>query len=464
MDIEVLVLGAGPGGYVAAIRAAQLGKKVLLVDKEEIGGVCLNRGCIPSKALISAADRYEKAKESDEMGISVGHVSINMEKTQLWKQGVIDKLTSGVKTLLKGNGVTVLHGEGSLAGPNELKVKHGEDEETYRFQHCILATGSRPVEIPSLPFGPRILSSTEALKLDRIPASLLVVGGGYIGIELGTTFAKFGSKVTILEGTPSILPGFEKPITQMVRKKLKKLGVEIITDAMAKGSCEKDGGIEVTAEVKGKETLLTAEYCLVTVGRRPNTDGIGLEKAGIEKDGKGLIAVDCQGRTSNEIIFAIGDIVAGPALAHKASYEGKVAAEAIAGKDSETHSPLIPAVVFSDPEIASVGLNEAQAREQGVEVKSGKFPFVANGRALSLGHGDGFVKIIAHKDTEQILGVQIVGPEASDLIAEASLAIEMGATLTDLIRTIHAHPTLGEVVMEAAESAAGYAIHSLNKG
>lgn len=460
MNFDLLVIGAGPGGYVAAIRAAQLGKKVGLIEKDEIGGVCLNRGCIPSKALISAAHRFEGTKESGDMGISAEKVTINMEQTQMWKQGIIDKLTTGIKTLLKGNGVQVIKGEGTFTDKNEVKIT-GDEERLYTFEHCILATGSTPIQIPSLPFGSRIISSTEALTLKQIPASLIVVGGGYIGIELGTTFAKLGTKVTILEGSPSILPGFEKPISQMVRKKLKKLGGEIHTNAMAKSSEEFQEGVLVTADVKGKELQLSAEYCLVTVGRKPNTASLGLEVAGIQVDERGLVVINEQCRTSNEQVYAIGDIVPGPALAHKASNEGKVAAEAIAGIEHTVNLKNIPAVVFSDPEIASVGLTETQAKEQGIKVKAGKFPFGVNGRALSLGQGDGFVKIIADDETEKVVGVQIVGPEASDLIAEAALAIETGATLSDIIGTIHAHPTLGEVFLEAAEVAAGQAIHVL---
>jgi len=460
VNFDVLVIGAGPGGYVAAIRAAQLGKKVGLIEKDEIGGVCLNRGCIPSKALISVADRYEQTKESEEMGISVENVAINMEKTQLWKQGIIDKLTTGIKTLLKGNGIQVIKGEAVFTGKNEVKIK-GDEEQVCTFQHCILATGSSPIELPSLPFGKRIISSTEALQFNRIPSSLIVVGGGYIGIELGTTFAKLGTKVTILEGTPSILPGFEKPISQMVRKKLKALGVEIHTQALAKSSKEFPDEVQVTAEVKGKEMEFSAEFCLVTVGRRPNTGNLGLETAGIAVDGKGYIVINEQCVTSNEQVYAIGDIVPGPALAHKASYEGKVAAENIAGMQRKVKYDTIPAVVFSDPEIASVGLTESQAKEQGIKVATGKFSFAVNGRALSKGQGEGFVKIIADAQTEQVLGAQIVGPEASDLIAEAALAIETKATLSDIVHTIHAHPTLGEVFMEAAEVAAGQPIHAL---
>ncbi|WP_027417717.1 dihydrolipoyl dehydrogenase [Aneurinibacillus terranovensis] len=461
IELDVLVIGAGPGGYVAAIRAAQLGKKVAVVDKAEVGGVCLNRGCIPSKSLISAAHRYEEAKDGSDIGVNVQGVTVDMKKVQEWKQSVVNKLTGGVASLLKGNKVEVIEGEALFVNENEVRVFHGYEVNRYRFNHCIIATGSRPIEIPSLPFGERILSSTEALMLDHIPEKLLVVGGGYIGIELGTTFAKFGSKVTILEGSPNILPGFEKNLTAAVKKKLKNLGVEIKTEAFASKSEVTANGVKVTASIKGTEETFEADYCLVTVGRRPNTDNLGLEAIEMKMNERGFIEVDKQCKTSVPNIYAIGDIVAGPALAHKASYEGKVAAEVIAGHPSQVDYLCIPAVVFSDPEIASVGLDETQAKEQGYKVKTGRFSFGANGRALSLNQPDGFLKIVANEEDGRVLGVQIVGAGASDLIAEAGLAIEMGATLEDIALTIHAHPTLGEVVMEAAENALGQGIHSM---
>jgi dihydrolipoamide dehydrogenase len=462
-ELDVLVIGAGPGGYVAAIRAAQLGKKVAIVDKAEMGGVCLNRGCIPSKSLISAAKQYEQAKEAKNIGINVEGVSVDMKKVQEWKQSVVTKLTGGVQALLKGNGVEIIPGEALFVSENEVRVFHGYDVNRYRFNHCIIATGSRPIEIPALPFGERILSSTEALMLDEVPNKLLVVGGGYIGIELGTVFAKLGAQVTVLEGGPSILPGFEKPMVQLVNKKLKKLGVEIHTEALASKSEVTADGVKVTANVKGEEKVFEADYCLVTVGRRPNTDELGLEAIGMKLTERGLIEVDKQCRTNVPNVYAIGDVVAGPALAHKASYEGKVAAEVIAGLPSEVDYMAIPAVVFSDPEMASVGLTEEQAKEQGYKVKAARFSFAANGRALSVNEAEGFVKIVANEEDGRVLGVQIVGPEASDLIAEAGLAIEMGATLEDIALTIHAHPTLAEVTMEAAEAALGHGIHSLSK-
>jgi dihydrolipoamide dehydrogenase len=462
-EVDVLVIGAGPGGYVAAIRAAQLGKSVVIVDRREIGGVCLNRGCIPSKALISAAHRYETAKHSDHIGITAGDVKVDFRKVQEWKNSVVKKLTGGVGALLKGNKVQIVEGDAFFNEKNVVTVAAGDDILHYQFKHCIIATGSRPIELKPFPFGPRILSSDEALSLDHIPQSLVVIGGGYIGVELGQTFAKFGSKVTILEGADTILPGFEKQLSQLVAKNLKKLEVEVHTGALAQKSEVTDKDVTVTFKVGEEEKQATAEYVLVTVGRRPNTNDIGLENIGIKMTDRGLIEVDNQCRTSVENIYAIGDIVPGLALAHKASYEGKVAAEVIAGQNSVVDYKCIPAVVFSDPEIASVGLTEAEAKEKGHNVLTGRFSYGANGRSLALDNSDGYVKVVADKDTGLVLGTQIVGPEASNLIAEMGLAIEMAATLEDIALTIHAHPTLGEIVMEAAEGALGHSVHQMNK-
>lgn len=457
-EVDVLVIGAGPGGYVAAIRAAQLGKSVTVVDKAELGGVCLNRGCIPSKALISAAHHYEAAKEMPFPGIETT-AKLDYSKVAAWKQTVVDKMTGGVKTLLKGNKVNVVQGEVFFSKPDEVRVVTEYEGKKYKFQHCIIATGSRPIEIKSFPFSERVLSSTEALALDHVPASIAVVGGGYIGIELGQTFAKFGSKVTIIEGTDSILPTFDAQLTRLVTRNLKKYEAEIHTNAMAKGVTEDDKGATLTFAVGGEDKTVTAEYVLVTVGRRPNTDEMGLESIGLKMTDRGMIEVDAQCRTNLPNVYAIGDIVAGPALAHKASYEGKVAAEAIAGHPSAVDYRCIPAVVFSDPEIATVGLSETEAKEQYGELAVGRFPYAANGRAVALNAEAGFVKLIGDKASGLLVGAQVIGPEASNLIAELGLAIEMSATLEDISLTIHAHPTLGEMVMEASEVALGSPIH-----
>ncbi|QHZ56379.1 dihydrolipoyl dehydrogenase [Brevibacillus sp. NSP2.1] len=458
-EVDVLVIGAGPGGYVAAIRAAQLGKTVAVVEKAELGGVCLNVGCIPSKAMIHAAHTYEHAQHTESMGITMENVKVDFAKVQEWKSGIVKQLTGGVGSLFKGNKIQVIPGEALFVSENEVRVFHGYDVNRYRFEHCIIATGSRPIELPAFPFGKRVLSSTEALSLTELPKSMVVIGGGYIGIELGTVFAKFGTKVTILEGSDQILPGFEPDMPRLVERKLKKLGVTIHTKALAQGMEETENGVIVKAEVKGEAQQIEAEYVLVTVGRRPNTDELGVRDIGMNLTDRGLIVVDKQGRTNIPNVYAIGDIVPGPALAHKASYEGKVAAEAIAGHPAEVDYKAIPAVVFCDPEIASVGINEREAKEKGIDYVVGRFPFAANGRALSVNAGEGYVKLIAEKGSYLVLGAQIVGPEASNIIAEIGLAIEMGATLEDIELTIHAHPTLGEVTMEAAELALGRPIH-----
>lgn len=462
-EVDVIVLGAGPGGYVAAIRAAQLGKSVMIVDKAEVGGVCLNRGCIPSKALISAAHRYEEATHSEDMGITAEGVKVDFKKVQSWKQSVVNKLTGGVGSLLKGNGVEIVQGEALFVTENDVRVYQGNEFNRYRFNHCIIATGSRPIELKPFPFGGRILSSTEALALEEIPQSVVVIGGGYIGIELGQTFAKFGTKVTVLEGADSILPIFESDVVRWVQRRLKKDGVEVITKAKALSSSQTDSNVTVKYEVGGQEKEITADYVLVTVGRKPNTDELGLEQIGLKKTDRGLIEVDNQCKTNIPNVYAIGDIVAGAALAHKASYEGKVAAEVIAGHPSIVDYKAMPSVVFSDPEIGSVGLSETEAKEQGYTVSTGKFNYAANGRALSLNATEGFVKLVANKENGVVLGAQIVGPGASDMIAELGLAIEMGASLEDIALTIHAHPTLGEMVMEAAENALGQGVHTLTK-
>ncbi|WP_284638039.1 dihydrolipoyl dehydrogenase [Paenibacillus silviterrae] len=464
VEIDVLVIGAGPGGYVAAIRASQLGKSVLIVDKAELGGVCLNRGCIPSKALISAAHQYEMMSHAGSIGISAENVKVDFGKVQEWKSNIIKKQTGGVGGLMKGNKIQVFHGEALFINDHEARVFNDNETARYRFNHCIIATGSRPIELKTFPYGGRVLSSTEALELQELPESMVVIGGGYIGIELGQTFSKFGTKVTVLEGSDSILPGFEKELTQLVARNLKKTNVEVFTEALAQGCEQTDKDVTVTFTVKGEEKKVTAQYVLVTVGRRPNTDGdLSLELAGVKVGERGLIEVNEKCQTSVPHIYAIGDIVAGPALAHKASYEAKVAAESIAGMPSIVDYKAIPAVVFSDPEIAGVGYSETEAKAKGMSVVVGKFPYGANGRAQSMNATDGFVKLVAEKDSGILVGAQVVGAEASNLIAELALGIEMGATLEDIALTIHAHPTLGEMVMDAAEGALGHPIHQLGK-
>ncbi|EKP95447.1 dihydrolipoyl dehydrogenase [Thermaerobacter subterraneus] len=485
-ETEVLVIGGGPGGYVAAIRAAQLGKDVTLVEKDRLGGVCLNVGCIPSKALIDAAKAYHRLAREAERGIVVEGARLDFARLQGWKQSVVQRLTGGVEQLLRGNGVTVVKGRATFTGPNQVLVENpGGGNEVYRFKHCILATGSRPVELPGFAFdGIRILDSSDALTLDHLPLRLVVIGGGYIGLELGTAFAKLGSEVTVLELADQLLPGTDPELVQVVARRLRQLGVKVHTGVRVLGWEEAPGGEGVRVvfrpEPRGEgaagagapgsagssgseEQAVVADAVLVSVGRRPNTGGLGLELAGVELDERGRVKVDAQLRTSQRNIFAIGDIVPGPMLAHKASREGIVAAEVIAGLPAAADYVAVPAPVFTDPEIATVGLTEEQARQQGYDPVVGRFPYAANGRALTLGERDGFVKLVADRESKVVLGAGIVGPEASDLVAELALAIEMGATLEDLALTIHAHPTLSEAVMEAAEAGLGHAIHVLGK-
>jgi dihydrolipoamide dehydrogenase len=459
IEIDTLVVGAGPGGYVAAIRAAQLGQKVTIVDRGKIGGVCLNEGCIPSKALISASHRYEQAKHSEEMGIISDKVKVDFTKFQVWKESIVNKLTNGVNGLLKGNKVDVIKGEVYFVDRNTVRIMDDLHSQTYTFNHAIIATGSRPIEIPSFKYTKRVIDSTGALNLKEIPKKMIVIGGGYIGTELGSAFANFGSDIVILEGSDDILTGFDKQMTQIVKKRLLKKGIEINTNVIATSVEESAEGVKVTGEINGLTKTFEADYCLVTIGRKPNTDGMGLEQMGIELTEHQMVKIDKQCRTSVETIFAIGDIVAGPPLAHKSSYEGKIAAEVISGKDSEINYYALPQVCFTEPELASVGYTETEAKGKGIEINVAKFPFQANGRALTINETEGFVKLITRIDNNVIIGAQVVGVNASDIISELSLAIESCLRAEDLALTIHAHPTLGEMTMEAAELAVGQPVH-----
>ena len=396
------------------------------------------------------------------MGITVDNVKLDFSKVQEWKGSIVNKLTGGVSGLLKGNKVEVVSGEAYFVDANNLRVMTETSSQTYTFKNAIIATGSSPIEIPAFKYSKRVINSTGALALEEVPASLVVIGGGVIGIELGGAYANMGTKLTILEGTEDIFSGaYEKQMTALVKKSLKNNGAEIVTKALAKGVEETETGVVVTYEVKGEEKKVEADYVLVTVGRRPNTSEMGLEQVGIKLTDRGLVEIDKQCRTNVSNIYAIGDIVAGPQLAHKASYEGKIAAEAIAGHSSEIDYLGIPAVVFSDPELATVGYTEAQAKAEGIEIVAAKFPYGGNGRALSLDATDGFVKIITRKEDGLVMGAQIAGANASDIIAELGLAVEAGMTAEDIAMTIHAHPTLGEITMEAAEVALGTPIHVL---
>ena len=467
MHFQAVVIGAGPGGYVAAIRLAQLGVKTAIIERKNLGGVCLNVGCIPSKALIEASKRFAFLQDdAAQMGIQTSGNSVDFPTMQGWKQSVVQKLTSGIGALLKGNGVSILEGDARLEGPGRLAVKlHDGSPAVVTADHIVLATGSRPIEIPGFPFdSDHVLSSTGALALPKIPKRLVVIGGGYIGLEMGGVYARLGSQVTVVEMASQILPGMAKDLVQPVSRALIKRGAEVITDARAQGFSRSRGVSKVAIELKdGSTREITADAILVTVGRRPNTERLGLETVGLETNDRGFIPVDEQCRTAAPGLYAIGDIVGDPMLAHKASKEGEVVAEVIAGQPSAMDVAAIPAVVFSEPEIATVGLSEAAARAAGYKPIAGKFPFAANGRALTTGKADGFTRVIRDSETDLVLGVEIVGPGASDLIAEAALGLEMTASAEDIGATVHAHPTLAEVVMEASHASRGHAVHAMPK-
>lgn len=473
-NFDVVVIGSGPGGYVAAIKSAQLGLKTAIVEREFLGGVCLNVGCIPSKAMITAAHWLHKTQHDfKNMGFNLkSPVEVDFPKLLSWKNSVSDKMSSGVNQLLKGNQVTILKGEAQFKNANEITVSPTSISgsvaaaESIQAKYFVIATGSRPIEIPGFKFDEKdILSSTGALALNEAPKKVVVIGGGYIGLEISSYLRKFGSEVTVVEAQAQLLVGVVDPeCAQVVTRKLEKSGVKIMYNTKAKAQKKTKEGYEVTVEINGQEQTLKADKILVTVGRRPNGDQTNLKAAGVTIDERGFVKVDAQRRTQVKNIFAIGDVCGQPMLAHKASHEGVLVAEVIKGHNRVFDAKTIPAVVFTDPEIASAGMMESEARAKGFnDLKIAKFPFAANGRAVSMQETEGFVKMIADAKTNVLLGVHIVGPEASNLISEAVVAIEMGARLEDLALSIHPHPSLGETMMEAAEATLGHAIHIIQK-
>lgn len=453
-DIHVAVIGGGPGGYVAAFLAADLGMKVTLIDKDiNPGGVCLYRGCIPSKALLHAAKVISEAREAKSFGVTFGEPKIDLKKLRGWKESVVDRLTGGLGQLTKQRKITYIQGTATFTDASTLAIsKNDGSTQTLKYTKAILATGSSPIKLPFAPESKRILDSTSALALDNIPKSMLLVGGGYIGLELGMVYAELGCKVSVVEMMPQLMTGADRDLASVLEKRLKTIMDTIMVSTKVTKMEEKSNGIAVSFEdKKGKAWTETYEKVLVAIGRKPNSKNLGLDNTQVQVDERGFVTTNAQLQTHDPAIYAIGDIAGNPMLAHKASHEGRVAVEHIAGHKVAFEPKAIPAVVFTDPEIAWAGLTETEAKEQGRAITVVKFPWGASGRAITLDRTDGLTKLIIDPDTQQVLGVAIVGPGAGEMIAEGTLAIEMGAVVEDLKLTIHPHPTLTETIMESAE-------------
>jgi dihydrolipoamide dehydrogenase len=461
---KVIVIGAGPAGYVCAIRLAQLGQKPTVVERAELGGTCLNVGCVPSKALIAAGSLLDRIGRASAMGISASGVKLDVDQLVAWKAGIVAKLTSGVGGLLKNHGIPHVRGTASIVDRTHVRVDGPQGTQTLEADDIVIATGSAPIEIPGFAIDEDLVwSSTGALAPKSVPKHLVVIGGGYIGLELGMMFRKLGSEVTVLEATPGALPGQDRDCVKVIERSLKKMGVALLTETKALGYEHANGTSRVRIQGKQGEKVIECTQIASMVGRKPYSAGLGLERIGLKLDAKGFLPVDKRMRTALPNVYAVGDIAGQPMLAHKGSKEGLVAAAVIAGKPEEYDARCVPAVIFTAPEMASVGLLEEQCAAAGRKVKIGSFPFAAGARAMTLMETEGFVKVIADAETDELLGVHMVGPEVTELIAEAALAIEMGATAEDLARTIHAHPTLPEAVMEAAEAVHGMAVHIFQK-
>jgi dihydrolipoamide dehydrogenase len=462
---EIVVVGAGPGGYAAAFYAADLGKKVIVVEKDKrLGGVCLNRGCIPSKALLSAAHTITAARESEHRGIVFNQPTVDPAKLRAWKESVITKLSGGIAQLAKMRGVQVMYGRGYFEDSKTLRVETDQGQQFVTYDQAIIAVGSKSAMPKAFDLGnPRIMTSREALEVEDIPENLLVVGGGYIGMELGTVYATLGSKVVLVEALDSILAGADpdlaRPVISYAKKAFKEMRVKTKVSKMATSGKQ----IKVEFELDGQKKEELYDRVLVAVGRSPNSSDLGLENTKVTLDEKGFIKVDENQQTTDPAIYAIGDIAGGVLLAHKATREGRMAVEVITGESGSSSGFVVPAVVFTDPEVAWCGLTEAEAKEKGIEVKISKFPWGASGRALSFDRPEGLTKLIVEPETERILGVGIVGYGAGELIAEGVLAVEMGATVKDLALTVHPHPTLSETLMEAAEAFYGHATHTMTR-
>ncbi|MDH0124875.1 dihydrolipoyl dehydrogenase [Brucella intermedia GD04153] len=460
ISCKLLIIGGGPGGYVCGIRAGQLGIDTVLVEKTRLGGTCLNVGCIPSKALIHAADEFHRLSvfaSKGALGISAENPAIDFARTLEWKDGIVNRLNSGVAGLLKRSRVRMFHGQARFLDGKTVLVETDTGRQTIHAENIVIATGSVPVEIQALPFGGKIISSTEALSLEKIPEKLAIVGGGYIGLEIGTAFAKLGAKVTVVEATDRILPQYDAELTRPIMARLKALGVEVLTGTSAKGLSKDEAGLEVlTAD--GTTKTIEADRILVTVGRKPQTDGWGLSEIRLDMDGR-FIRIDERCRTSMRGVYAIGDVTGEPMLAHRAMAQGEMVAEIIAGGNQVWDKRCIPAVCFTDPEIVTVGLSPDEARKAGHEIQVGIFPFQANGRAMTVEREDGMIRVVARADNHLILGIQVVGVGISELSSSFAQAVEMGARLEDIAATIHAHPTLSEGFVEASMKALGHALH-----
>lgn len=456
---DLVIVGSGPGGYVAAARAAQLGMSVACVEKNErLGGVCLNVGCIPSKALLDSSEHYEQVREKlVEHGVMVEKVSLDLSAMMARKEKVVEDLTGQVKQLLENNKVDIIHGAAKLTGKDTIDVRNSDGKtSTFTAKNILLATGSKPAIPPGLEKdGKQIITSDEALSLDAVPERLGIVGGGYIGLELGSVWRRLGSKVTVIEMLPQIAPGLDSQVSRRLNRILKKQGLDFRLNTKVTNAEVKDGEITVSVESKGKSDTLTFDKLLICVGRKPLTDDLGLDDVGVELTESGHVKVDGEYRTSVSNIFAIGDLIHGPALAHKASAEGRAAVEIMADKSAEVNYDVIPAVVYTWPEVSGVGMTEDKVKKLEIPYNSAMFPFAGVGRAKCMGEFDGFVKVLAHKESDRILGIHIIGPRASEMIAECAVAMEFGASSEDLGRTIHAHPTFAEGIMEAAQAVSG---------
>ena len=456
---KVLVLGGGPGGYVAAIRAGQRHLDAVLVEERQLGGICLNVGCIPSKALIHAAEAYDHARhqaKSTLFGLRIERPSLDFGKLITWKDGIVARLNTGVAGLLKKSHVKIIRGHGTMLDGKTCRVETDTGPETIRAEHVVLATGSVAATLPSLPFSGRVISSTEALSLSEVPATMAVVGAGYIGLELGMAYAKLGAKVTVIEAADRILPLYDAELTRPVARHLQMLGVETLVNARATGLS--DDGDALLVETGGSRREVTAQKILVAIGRKPRTDGWGLERLDLTMSGP-FIAIDERCATSMRNVWAIGDVTGEPMLAHRAMAQGEMVGDLVAGQRRAFHKVAIPSICFTDPEIVAVGLAPEEAKTAGYQVRTGLFPFQANGRAMTLGAEDGFVRVTARADNHLVLGIQAVGAGVSELAAAFGLALEMGARLEDVAGTIHAHPTLGEAFHEASLKGLGEALH-----